>query len=524
MEGPVAQVSDWSFHCGYRGPMNFSMSTSMTLNRMRTAVLLLIVLNGSFDSSFLAAVQARDLHVDPEAGDDAHDGVAKPVKSISRAIRFAGAGDTIHLRPVVYRDYAGFYEKHGEPGRPITLEGHGATLDGADPLDPAEWKEVEPGLFRQDDLLRLDEAIIGRWFFLWDGRMNHMGRTSKGPSLPLKQPEELKPGEWTFVNDPTRQIEGSAQIFGAFYLRLPPGQKLAEAKISAPVRSAGVQFGGKNSHLTIRNLTTTHPYNDGFNIHGSCRDVVFENIRAIDCGDDGISAHDDCQYTVDGFVSTGNSTGICDTGDSVTSYNRVFIRDCLGFDLYFLDTGRYSLSNAVVLSSAARTFMVTGRDKAEPPCMLAMDNVYIRRERGENEVRVSTNSRVTARRVSLLNLMFQATGGEIELDHCFIGGTVPPADPPTDKTANRPGSKIDFLLWKDVTWRGQGNLYDVGSLRFDKTTFTPATFADFQRTTKSETDSAWRAVSVEQPIPNGIGADLSRLKEQGLEIEPRERR
>ena len=273
------------------------------LARMVIAFVPLVMFSNLMDGSYLATVHARDLHVDPQAGDDAHDGVAKPVKTIPRAIRFAVAGDTIHLRPVVYRDYAGFYDKHGEPGKPITLEGHGATLDGADPLDPASWKEVEPGLFRHDDLLRLDEAVIDRWFFLWGGQMNHMGRTPKGPSLSLKPAQELQPGEWTFVKDPARKIEGSTQIFGAFYLKLPADQKLADAKIFAPVRSAGVQFGGKNSHITIRNLTATHPYNDGFNIHGSCRDVVLENIRAIDCGDDGISAHDDCRYTVDGFVS-----------------------------------------------------------------------------------------------------------------------------------------------------------------------------------------------------------------------------
>ena len=73
---------------------------------------------------------------------------------------------------------------------------------------------------------------------------------------------------------------------GAFYLRLPPGQKLEEANIFAPVRSAGVQFSGQgerhNAHLVIRNLTATHPHNDGFNIHGHCEDVLFENIRAIE--------------------------------------------------------------------------------------------------------------------------------------------------------------------------------------------------------------------------------------------------
>ncbi|MFM9961519.1 MAG: DUF1565 domain-containing protein [Planctomycetaceae bacterium] len=85
-----------------------------------------------------SAVGASDLHVDPLAGDDAHDGAARPVKTIARAIRLAQPGDTIHLRPVTYRDWAGFFDKSGEPGKPITLEGHGATLDGSDPLDSQE--------------------------------------------------------------------------------------------------------------------------------------------------------------------------------------------------------------------------------------------------------------------------------------------------------------------------------------------------------------------------------------------------
>jgi hypothetical protein len=34
----------------------------------------------------------------------------------------------------VHRDYAGFGGKKGELGRPITLDGHGATLEGSDPM------------------------------------------------------------------------------------------------------------------------------------------------------------------------------------------------------------------------------------------------------------------------------------------------------------------------------------------------------------------------------------------------------
>jgi hypothetical protein len=94
--------------------------------------------------------EARDLYVDPGTGDD---GTTSPLKTIRHAIRSAKTGDTIHLKPAVYHEYAGFYDKRGEPGKPITLDGHGATLEGSDAIDPATWTEVSPGLFKNDELL-----------------------------------------------------------------------------------------------------------------------------------------------------------------------------------------------------------------------------------------------------------------------------------------------------------------------------------------------------------------------------------
>lgn len=331
--------------------------------------------------------------------------------TIAAAIKIAQPGDTIHLEPGrVYRDYAGFYGKKGAPGRPITLDGHGATLEGSESIDPAQWKETSPGLFANDALLpRLDDAIIGRWFFLWDGRMNHMGRTSKGAQAPLKKPEDLQPGEWTFVKDPARAKPDSLQIYGTFYLKLVPGTKLADANIAAPVRSAGVQFSGENAHLVIRNLTATHPYNDGFNIHGDCRDVLFENIRAIDCGDDGISAHETAEYRVDGLISIGNSTGICDTVAAKTSYRRVFIADCLGYDLFFLDDGRYRIENAIVLSRAQNPFVVTGRENKH--CELDIDNLLFRRVGGQPKAAmVAKTAVVRAARLSMVGIDWDNRG------------------------------------------------------------------------------------------------------------------
>jgi hypothetical protein len=242
--------------------------------------------------------------------------------------------------------------------------------------------------------------------------MQLMGRTSKGRSASLKKPQELQAGEWTFVKDASREKPPSKAIYGTFYLKLGAGQTLAEAKVFAPMRSAGVQFGGDNAHLVIKNLTATHPYNDGFNIHGDCRDVVFENIRAIECGDDGISAHESAQYRVDGFISIGNSTGICDTGTAQTSYNRVFIADCIGFDLYFLDNGRYKLTNAVIFSKAQNPFTVTSREGQQ--CELEMDNVLFRRLVEPRKALIAKKALVQAKRLTMENITFDARG---ELRH-----------------------------------------------------------------------------------------------------------
>lgn len=351
-------------------------------------------------ATFGTATNARDLRV----------GVDPDLPTIHHAIKLAAPGDTIHLEAgKVYRDYAGFYGKKGEPGKPITLDGHGATLEGSDPLDPAQWREVSPGLFAADELLpNLSDAVIGRWFFLFDGKMQLMGRTSKGRSEPLKKPEDLLPGEWTFVKDPSREKPPSKQIYGTFFLKLAPGLALADAKIAVPVRSAGVQFSGDNAHLVIRNLTATHPYNDGFNIHGDCRNVVFENIRAIECGDDGISAHESAQYRVAGFVSIGNSTGICDTGTAQTSYRNVFIADCVGFDLYFLDEGRYTLTDALILSRSQNPFVVTGR--ATGDCRLTLENVHLRRLVEPRLGNIAARAVVEGKRCTFEGLDLKVTG------------------------------------------------------------------------------------------------------------------
>jgi len=364
--------------------------------------------------------EARALRVNPHSGDDKNDGVAAPFKTIARAIRIAQPGDTIHLATTRYFESADLTNKNGEAGKPITLDGHGAVLDGSEPVRAADWESLGGGLFRKVKLLpHTDDAIVGRWFFLWDGKMNHMGRTSKGKSAPLKTPAELQPDEWTYVKDED-----------AFYIRLAPERSLDAANIRYPKRSSGVIESGKGSHLTVRNIIATHVYNDGYNIHGAQRDMVFENIAAIECGDDGFSAHEDGECRIDGFVSIGNSTGMCDTVSSVTHYRNVFIRDCLGYDVFFIGDSPHSIENAIIESGAAHAFEAGQHpDRVQSgPCGVVLKNVRFRRIGAPQEIHVSRNSKLKAEHCTFLGMELpKASVGEIATWKCVFSTEPKPA-------------------------------------------------------------------------------------------------
>jgi HEAT repeat protein len=433
------------------------------------------------------ATSGHSLQVNPATGDDSQDGITKPVKTIARAIRLAQPGDTVHLTPGTYFESADLTNRNGLPGKPITLDGHGAILDGSEPVRAADWESLGKGLFRKVKLIpRMDAAILGRWFFLWNGTMNHMGRTSKGRSAPLKKPEELQTNEWTYV-----------QAEDAFYLRLPEDQGVDAANIRYPLRSSAVIESGHGSHLVVRNITGTHVYNDGYNIHGTQRACVFENIAAIECGDDGFSAHEDAECTINGFVSIGNSTGLCDTVSSVTHYRDVFIKDCLGYDIFFIGDSPHSMENVVVESTAARTLEVAQHvDRPQNgPSAVTLRNVFIRRT-GDTagEVRVSKNAMLTLDRCTLLGLNVTVTpGGEVKSQRCFVGGEPKP----------------NVLLFPNTLWRGENNAYGLASLRVDKTSFTEKTWPDFQKLMGTETGSRWGSF----PTPPGeTGADEASLR------------
>lgn len=387
------------------------------------------------------SAHARDLLVSATA--------PNAYRSIQSAINAAQPGDVIRLEPKAtpYTETVAFRSKSGTVGKPIVLDGQGATLNGSEPLKAQAWEKTGTGAYRSTTFMvnrKMGSSMVGRYYFIMNGSANRMGRSSKGNRGQYKPVADLKPGEWTYE---TKEK--------AFYVMPPAGQGIEEVR--APERANGVAINGDCENLTIRNITATHVWNDGFNIHGRTRNVRFENIRAIECGDDGISAHGDCHISVDGFISQRNSTGMCHINQSQSDNRNLILEDNIGYSIYLLDDSKHTIKDTVVRSTRGHAFHATRKTE------VTLENVlFDGLTPGQTGFRVDAEATVTARNISLWNLPLTVDGAAMQLHESVIGGET---------------AKVKINL--TATWQAANNVWGVDEIEFNGTPYPAAAFADY---------------------------------------------
>ena len=115
-----------------------------------------------------SAVQARDVFVNNQTGDDRRDGSSAvvidgaggPCRSIRRALQLAQHGDRIILAGTdePYREsitlQAGRHS--GVENRPFEIVGNGAVLDGSQPVPKSAWRHVGDEIYRR--------YVLGDWY------------------------------------------------------------------------------------------------------------------------------------------------------------------------------------------------------------------------------------------------------------------------------------------------------------------------------------------------------------------------
>ncbi|TWT30637.1 hypothetical protein [Blastopirellula retiformator] len=299
---------------------------------------------------------SKELHVNAQTGSDANSGnLDEPFQTLQMAIKAAQEGDVIHLHPrgALYRQSGSFGRRKG-----ITIEGHGVTLDGSDPLPEDGWKKVGEKLYRR----KMKRTPLDRHLLIIDGVMQRMGRTQSDNSPDFPAATDLKPGEFCFENIDDKQ--GWLYVCGS------------TKNLQWSTRVNGIAAGGVCERLVVRNLNTRNFLNDGFNVHGDCRELKFDNIHGYDCFDEGFSAHESAQCEIDGGKFYGNENGIADVNSTETIYRNCEFYGNVNVDVLLIGKAHQLIDCQIQNTTTAAALQAGPRTK-EQSFDLVLDRVSI---------------------------------------------------------------------------------------------------------------------------------------------------
>jgi hypothetical protein len=218
----------------------------------------------------------REVFVNNIAGDDrfggdrAHDpaGLGGPVRTLAKALRLAGPGDTIVLAKTdaPYRESMSLVgSRHsGTSQQPFTIEGGGAILDGSRPLPAEAWENYRGPIFR------LRSPPTGSPLLFLDGRP--AARTFAAENA--DGPPELQPRQW-------------CSLRGQIYFCVDGSKLPRDYKLSATHLQTGVTLFHVD-RVQIANFIVQGFQVDGVSLPNSARDVRLTNVTCRGNGRAGI--------------------------------------------------------------------------------------------------------------------------------------------------------------------------------------------------------------------------------------------
>ncbi|MDR2674272.1 MAG: right-handed parallel beta-helix repeat-containing protein [Opitutaceae bacterium] len=242
--------------------------------------------------AFAALACGRELLVDQTRPD-------APYRTLAAAARDAKPGDTIRIAKNTgpYRE-ALYIKQSGAPGAPITVEGEGNVITGAEPL---RFRQAENG------------AWVGAAPIKMPCVITHRG---------VRLRQDAKTGQFTAL-----ATLNDAQDTLTLLPGVPPdGWEISTRYFAVRVQDA--------SHHLYKNIRATGSTNDGFNLHGAGTDLRFENIEAFNNADEGYSAHETIESSIKGGKFWANDNGLGNVGDSVTTVEDADVWDNLGFGVF----------------------------------------------------------------------------------------------------------------------------------------------------------------------------------------------
>ena len=237
---------------------------------------------------------ATDFHVDNRKGSDAFDGRAAeptseltgPTRSIHRAVKLAGPGDTIIVKNTGIPYYESLSlvgrKNSGFPALPFTIRGNGAVIDGSRPVGPKMWRPVGT------DLWKLVPWRKGYFQLILKGKPVPEFRPKTRPeSLP-----KIPAGQWTVWK-------------GAIYYQAVKDDNPALRPFRYAYQSVGITLYEVHSVL-VMDLTLKHFRLDGVNAHDRCSGVTLHNVNTTGNGRAGMAVGGVSAIVVRKCAITGN--------------------------------------------------------------------------------------------------------------------------------------------------------------------------------------------------------------------------
>lgn len=227
-----------------------------------------------FAAASLAA--ARDIYVNNVAGDDFLEGerpmphpAGGPVRTIGRALELVLPGDRIVLANTgePYREAVCLSDTlhHGDPLRPLVIDGAGATLDGSRPIATESWQHVSGDVFRCRPYRPTYQQL-----FLSGKPLRRKPVATGSENRP-----ELDPLEWCLHE-------------GLIYFRVEKDRLPADYDLACAYHPAGITLYHVHDVL-IRNLVVQGYQLDGINAHDGARRCRAEGVTLRGNGRSGLA-------------------------------------------------------------------------------------------------------------------------------------------------------------------------------------------------------------------------------------------
>lgn len=219
----------------------------------------------------------REIYVNNDKGDDQFTGQQSqdptgqggPLRTLAKAMRVAGAGDTIVLAKTAapYRESISLVgSRHGGTSQqPFVIRGNGAILDGSTSLTAEAWENYRGAIFR----LRLPPMGSPQLFLDDRPAMRVFAAET------AKEPPELQPRQWCSV--------GGRVYFCVEKTKLPGDYKLRCSHKQTGVTLFHVE------HVHIVDLIVQGFQVDGINLSNSAREVLLSNVTCRGNGRSGVA-------------------------------------------------------------------------------------------------------------------------------------------------------------------------------------------------------------------------------------------